>query len=463
VSIKSGKDRAAMAGKPAAVSGQPAGCVRTMQMRYGFNEIDGWWHMSLGKHGEQVRRRLRLMSTQVIRIFVFGQPVPDPVKDWHLFAAYVQAVLDAGARPMVTFAKFQPPYDDPRNIRTFVARCSEIVWGCIEQWGGDRVKDWYWCIWNEPNNRIIGGGLTFAQYRRVYEELAAAILELLGPYLGGRKARIGGPAIDGTHRPYWMDWIARLLTEVDDRMVGFVSWHKYGDWRPAVPSASLALEMWGAPDPPTGSTFEALLMAQTPSYEARARGVARLLEGRDILNVCGELNTMAHHEQYYTLGLNQNIFGAAYYASALIHLIRGGADLEMRWTATAHENDAYGLMAMDGRPAPVGLAKQVFVQHVRHGDRVGFPERRLDAPHIDAIVAQGDGGRRSGVFVNTGRGEARVQVPQWDAGLSGCDEVLRLDASTGERVVREACTGIVTLRGYGMAVVTNAGKETEID
>ena len=48
---------------------------------------------------------------------------------------------------------------------------------------------------------------------------------------------IGGPAIDGTHRAYWMDWIARLVTEVDDRMLGFVSWHRYGDWRPAVPSA----------------------------------------------------------------------------------------------------------------------------------------------------------------------------------------------------------------------------------
>ena len=132
-----------------------------------------------------------------------------------------------------------------------------------------------------------------------------------------------------------MDWIARLITEVDDRMVGFVSWHRYGDWRPAVPSATLDLEMWGSPDAPTGEVFEALLMAQTPDYEARARGVARLLKGRDILNVCGELNTISHHEQYYTLGLNQNAFGAAYYASALIHLLRGGADLEMRWTATA--------------------------------------------------------------------------------------------------------------------------------
>jgi len=435
---------------------------RRMQLRYGFNEVYGWWALSQSEHRDRIRRRLKLMGTEVIRVFVFDQPVPDPVKDWHLFAGYVQGVLDAGAKPMVTFAKFHPPYDNCKNMRNFVARCSEIVWGCIEQWGGEEVKDWYWCIWNEPNNRIIGGDLTFSQYRRIYEEVAAAVLQLLKPHLGIRKARIGGPAIDGTHRSYWMDWIARLVTEVDDRMVGFVSWHRYGDWRPAVPSASLGLEMWGSPDPPSGGAFEALLMAQTPDYEARARGVARLLKDRNILNVCGELNTVSHHEQYYTLGLNQNAFGAAYYASALIHLIRGGADLEMRWTATAHD-DAYGLMTKNGDPTPVCLAKQLFAQHVRYGDWVRFPVRPLDAPDIDAVVAWNDGGRQSGVFVNTASQPRVLTISHWDDGLAACGEVLRVDASTGDRVAREPFGGTVRLNGYGIAVVTNAGKDTEVD
>lgn len=432
-----------------------------MQLRYGFNEIDGWWHMSLGAHGERIRHRLRCMDTAVIRVLVFGQAAPDPVKDWHLFAAHVQAVLDVGARPMITFAKFPAPYDDPRNIRTFVARCSELVWSCIEQWGAEAVTTWYWCVWNEPNNRIIGGDLSFSQYRRIYEEVAASILRLLQPHLGDAKALIGGPAIDGTHRPYWMDWIARLLTEVDDSMVGFVSWHRYGDWRPAVPSASLDLQMWGAPDPPVGATFEALLMAQTPTYEARARGVARLLVGRNVLNICGELNTMAHHEQYYTLGLNQNAFGAAYYASALIHLIRGGADLEMRWTATAHASDAYGLMTMRGDLTPAGIAKQMFVDHVRYGDRIGFPAHRLEAPGIDAIIARDDSGRVSGVFVNTLGRPCELTPAEWDGELASCEHVLRLDAGTGDRAIREPCRGVVRINGYGLVVVSN--RETDID
>lgn len=439
----------------------PAG-ARRMQLRYGFNEIDGWYHMALGEHRERIRRRLRLMGTDVMRIFVFHESVPDPIKYWHLFGACVQGVLDAGAKPMVTFAKFPSPYDNPRYIRTYVDRCSDIVWGCIEQWGGEEVKDWYWCIWNEPNNPIIGGGLEFPLYRRIYEDAAGEIFRHLEPHLAGRKARIGGPAIDGTHRTYWMDWIARLITEVDERLVGFVSWHRYGDWRPAVPSSTLALEMWGAPDAPEGNLFEDLLMTQTPVYEARARGVSRLVNGRDILNVCGELNAVSHHELYYTLGLNQNAFGAAYYISALIHLLRGGAQLEMRWTATAHD-DAYGLMSMNGEPSPACLAKQVFAQYVRYDDWVSFPANRPDSPEIDCVVAWGAEGRRSGVFVNTSRHPRALRVTDWEPGLAACDEVLRVDVATGDRVVREPFDGTVRLAGYGVVVVTNAAAGTEID
>jgi len=203
-------------------------------------------------------------------------------------------------------------------------------------------------------------------------------------------------------------------------------------------------------------------MGQTPGYEACARGVARLLKDRDILNVCGELNTMAHHEQYYTLGLNQNVFGAAYYASALIHLLRGGADLEMRWTATAH-GDAYGLMSMFGEPTVVCLAKQLFTQHVRYGDWVRFPGNRLNAPHVDAVIAWHESGRRSGVFVNTAARRQVLTICEWDDMLMSYDQILRIDTSTGDRVARQPFDGTICLEGYGIAVVTNAAANTVVD
>ncbi|MBN9265733.1 MAG: hypothetical protein J0I75_14445 [Hyphomicrobium sp.] len=437
--------------------------ARRMGLRYGFNEINGWWHLSEGPHGAEIRRRLQLMDTRLVRIFVFDPQVPDPFADWRSFSVYVQGVLDAGALPMITFARFGPPFDGAHQIHSFVARCREIVWGAIEQWGGDRVKDWFWCIWNEPNNPIIGGGLTYEQYLRIYVEVATCIHAQLAPYLGGQKARIGGPAIDGNHRAYWMDWIARLVEDVDDHLLGFVSWHRYGDWRPAVTSRSLGLEMWGAPDAPLGPTLEALLMAQLPEFEARARGVARLLKGRDILNICGELNTISHHENYYTLGLNQNIFGAAFYISALINLIRGGADAEMRWTATAHGDDAYGLLSMRGEPTPAALAKQIFAQHVRFGDLVRCPLAPRDHPEIDAIMAESADGRLSAVFVNTSRGPVVLDVAEWGGALASCDGILHLDAGTGGRVLRAPFDGTVRLDGYGLAIVSNRAAATTID
>ncbi len=432
-----------------------------MQLRYGFNEVDGWWHIGLGPHRESIRRHHRLMGTQVVRIFVFDKPVPDPVTEWDLFAAYVQAVLDMGALPMVTFAKYHPPHDEPRNLRTYVSRCADVVWGCLERWGGEVVRDWYWCVWNEPNNYQVGGALSFPQYRRIYEEVARTVHRLVAPHLGGQKLRIGGPALCG-FQTYWLDWISRLVNEVDESLLGFVSWHHYGDWRPVVPSATLGFDLKGDPEAPPGAAYQALLMAQTPQYETRARAVARILAGRNILNVCGELNTVVHHDHRFVGGLNQNAFGAAYYASALIHLIRGGADLEMRWTATAHD-DAYGLVTMQGEATAACLAKQLFAQHVRFGDWVSFPDLSPDNPDVDAVLVWGEDGRRSGVFVNTGPQPRALLPSDWVAGPKDCRQVLRLDTGTGGKVVRERFDGTVTLDGYGVAVLSNAAQATEID
>ena len=105
-------------------SGSAAGRTR---LRYGFNEVDGWWNASAGPGRDQIRRRLKLMGTEVVRIFVFDKPVPNPVSQWYLFAAFLQAVLDAGAVPMITFARFPQPHH-ARNRRMFVDRCAEIVW-----------------------------------------------------------------------------------------------------------------------------------------------------------------------------------------------------------------------------------------------------------------------------------------------------------------------------------------------
>ena len=45
------------------------GGTQRMRLRYGFNEVDGWWDIGLGPHRERLRHHHRLMGTEVVRVF----------------------------------------------------------------------------------------------------------------------------------------------------------------------------------------------------------------------------------------------------------------------------------------------------------------------------------------------------------------------------------------------------------
>ena len=277
------------------------------------------------------------MGTKVIRVFVFDKPVPDPFKEWHWFAG----VLAGRARCR------RQAHGDFRQVPSALRRPGEHP-----QFRRPLLRDRLGM--HRAVGRGRGEGLVLVHLERAQQSassaamsasrsivasmrmVGAAVLELLGPHLGGRKAQDRGPG-DRRHATCILDGLdcatGSRCRRQDARLRQLAHVWRTGGRR--CRARRLAWKCGDAPDSPNGRVFETLAMAQTPQYEARARGVARLLSGRDILNVCGELNTVAHHEHYYTLGLNQNAFGAAYYASALIHLMRGGADLEMRWTATS--------------------------------------------------------------------------------------------------------------------------------
>src|SRR5262249_56251462 len=133
--------------------------------------------------------------------------------------------------PMITFAKLSRPLDDPRAVRWFANQCADVVWNCIEQWGGEAVREWYWCVWNEPNNAWISGPVTFEQYRRIYEEIAEQSLRWLAPHLQGRKPLIGGPAIEGVP-PVLGDWARRFVHQIHNPPIGFLALPPYPPPRP---------------------------------------------------------------------------------------------------------------------------------------------------------------------------------------------------------------------------------------
>lgn len=419
---------------------------RTLRLRYGLNGTVNWGRFAAGAQKE----RLRALGTHAVRLSVFDGNAPDPLADWKPFASCVQAVLDAGAVPMITFAKFGPPYDDAGAVRGFAARCAEVVAVCIREWGGEAVRDWYWCVWHHPNSEWVSAGLTFDHYRRIYEETATAVLARLSPFLEGRRPRIGGPAADG-FQPFWTDWLWRFVNEIDNELIGFASWHYFGDWR--------EVGAWGAPA--DLATFRALLMARVSEYESRARAVARMLKGRRIKNVCGELNAHAHHEPHVSGAYNHTIFGAAYYASALVHLLRGGADLEL---LNAGADGPFGPIDGASDSNPVFEAKRLCARYLRFGDQIRFPEARA-GQNFAVVVADGEdeGGRRSVLIVHRNDEAAACAVEEWVEEWTGepsrAQTLLKIDRGTAGRVAEERFDGRVRFEGYGVAVATTGPAE----
>jgi len=414
-----------------------------MRLLYGVNQADQCWDFALGPNRERIAARLREIDTRMIRLFLFDKGAPDPVTEWPVFASYVQAVLDVGATPMITFAKFRRPFNDARAVRWFANRCADVVWNCIEQWGGEVVRDWYWCVWNEPNNGWISdGGLSFDEYRRIYEEVAQRILRWLGPYLDERKPLIGGPAVEG-FQPFWWDWVWRFVNEIDDSLIGFVDWHRYADWRDNGEN--------GAPS--DDRNYRALIMSVAPDYEARARAIAQVLNGRGILNICGELNTHSHYTEHVRARFNYSIFGAAFYISALLHLMRGGAFAEMFWTGT-EDTGGYGMMDKHGEPRPVFYAKKLCAQHVRYGDSISFPTGESGDGSIDVIVACGEGGRRSVLVVHQKEEPASYDLAKLVPEITGLRTVLKIDNGSNNQIVETGYDGRIHFDGFGVAAVT---------
>jgi hypothetical protein len=413
--------------------------ITRSRLRYGVNEATGWRAFALGAHRETIGDRLRRINTQIIRIYAFDQYVPDPVRGWPKFAQYVQAVLDAGSVPMITFTRFRPPFDNAATVRWFAQRCGELAWNCIEQWGGEAVREWYWCVWNEPNSDWINPGFSFDQYRRIYVEAANKILRSIGQYLRGRRPLIGGPAID-TFQPFWSDWLWRFVHEIDNSLIGFVLWHRFGDWR--------APGEWSAPR--NLATYRDLLMMRTYDYFETAETVRQLADARGILNICGRLNVNSHPEPSVSAEANQSVFGAVYYSLALIQLMRGGADAELYWMGTDGAGP-YGLWDDHGRPTPVFLAKQMIVQAIRPNDQIVVEEPEIDRDVL-IVRAKNDGANRTALVIHFSECTRSYRI----ADLLGRNEEYpafrKMDAGTKSRIVMCERDATITFDGAGLAI-----------
>jgi hypothetical protein len=197
------------------------------------------------------------------------------------------------------------------------------------------------------------------------------------------------------------------------------------------------------------------MMWHTADYETRARSVARLLGSSEVLNVCGEWNAHSHYLPVVRARFNQSHFGAAYGASALLHLIRGGVDAEMLWTGT---DDAcgYGVLDPNGVPTPLFYARRLCAQYLRRGDRIVVPALPDRARGLDGMVVQGACGRESTLLAHREPTTATYHVGDLTGSHMEGGTVIKIDHETGNTVRTQTGGGTVTFAGYGVAVLTNA-------
>src|SRR5262249_22561272 len=331
-------------------------------------------------------------------------------------------------------------YSDTTTVGWFAERCADLVWNCVDQWGGERVRDWYWCIGSGANSDWISPGLTFDHYRGIYLRAAESILRWLPP-AEGRKPLIGGPGID-TFQPFWFDWIWRFVRELHNGLCGVATWQQYGDWR--VPGE------WGAPV--DEARYRALLMHRISEYGDRAQTIARVLGGRRIFSLCSRVNAHAHHERSVASGFNQTLFGAVHYVAALLQFMREAADGEMFWMGT-DPHGSYGLWDHAGDVTPAFHAKRLCTQYIRYGDTLVFPGGRPDQP-LDAVIARRGDGRQSLILVHRSQRPMRYLLTEVAGDAAQYDAVVKIDGNSPSEGRIARCDGEVRFDGYGIAVAS---------
>jgi xylan 1,4-beta-xylosidase len=149
----------------------------------------------------------------------------NPIYNWKIVDSIFDVFVKNGIRPVVEIG-FMPealsvrplpyqhhwkpgmPYDSiytgwaypPKDYSKWAELVYKWVKHCLDRYGENEVKNWYWEVWNEPNIGYWKG--TLDEYFKLYDFAADAVKRAYP------KAKIGGPTTTG---PRW-DKAAAYLT-----------------------------------------------------------------------------------------------------------------------------------------------------------------------------------------------------------------------------------------------------------
>ena len=147
-----------------------------------------------------------------------------PVYDWTIVDRILDTYRDAGIKPFVEIG-FMPralsvhpdPYQHdwprgplgtgwsypPKDYHRWYDLIFHLVRHCIERYGLEEAKSWYWELWNEPDIFYWHG--TPEEYFKLYDFTAQAVKRALPT------ARIGGPATTGASAKKAGEYLRQFL------------------------------------------------------------------------------------------------------------------------------------------------------------------------------------------------------------------------------------------------------------
>ena len=173
----------------------------------------------------------------------------EAIYSWVYVDAVYDFLMDIGLRPFVVF-DFMPSalangsktvYWEKANVTRpkDYAKWGELVQKTVEhftrRYGEDEVAQWFFEVWNEPDNDAFFDG-TLEDYLKLYSEAAQAVARV------SKRYKVGGPAT-----AFRQDWIGHLIRHCREHQVPlhFVTTHTYSSkgfrndvnavQRPAIP------------------------------------------------------------------------------------------------------------------------------------------------------------------------------------------------------------------------------------
>ncbi len=139
---------------------------------------------------------------------VYSWKIVDSIFDV-LTARGIRPIAEIGFMPEALSVKPEPyrhhwkpgvPYDSvytgwaypPKDYKKWAELIYQWVTHCVKRYGEDKVKTWYWEVWNEPNISYWKG--TMEEYFKLYDYTVDAVKRALPA------AKVGGPTSTG---PRW--------------------------------------------------------------------------------------------------------------------------------------------------------------------------------------------------------------------------------------------------------------------